>query len=233
MTTTAIMMARSRIEAVRLNILDQSRPTEIIVASKPIHAGEMFSRNNLAKKSIPLSGTGKRNIPAVEFNLLMSAKSKGEIDPGEPVLWTDIDEPFEAGGFSEIISPGRMALTLDVSSTSSFSGLVRTGDRVDFFCKPASEWIRGIQVLAVDRHYNRAGAREAEDVSTVTLSVTREEGARLSTSSREGTLSWFLRNPVDNTTGPASNSVRNHTHTIEIWKGGVPELTTPFPRWSR
>ena len=72
----------------------------------------------------------------------MSAKSKGDIEPGEPVLWTDIDEPFESAGFSEIILPGHMALTLETGSTSSFSGLVRTGDRIDFLCKPSNVWIR-------------------------------------------------------------------------------------------
>ncbi len=227
------MMARSRIEAARLDVIDKSRPTEIVVASKPIHAGDPFSPGNLAKKTIPVSGTGKRNIKSEDFNLLLTAKSKSEIDPGEPVLWTDVDEPFEAAGFSEMILPGHMALTLEAGSTSSFSGLVRTGDRIDFLCKSTNEWIRRIQVLSIDRHYNRSGAREpAEEVSTMTLSVTSQEGAKLSSCSREGTLSWFLRNPTDNTIDLFPASSKSSNNSIEIWKGGIPEPAL-LQTWSK
>jgi Flp pilus assembly protein CpaB len=232
LTTAAILMARSRIEAARLVVLGQSRPTEIVVASVPIHAGDVFSSGNLAKKAIPVSGTGKRNIPASEFDLLMHGKSRSEIDAGEPVLWTDVEDPMEPVRFSETITPGNMALTLEAGSTSSFAGLVRTNDRIDFLCKPSNQWIRGIPVLAVDRHYNRSGIRDAEDISTLTVLVSRADGDRLSSCNQEGTLSWFLKNPSDNNDAPRDVARRVQVKPVEIWRGGIQEKAMGLPGWS-
>jgi Flp pilus assembly protein CpaB len=222
LTATAILLARSRIEAARLEVLDSAKPTEIVVASRPIRAGDAFSAENLAKKAIPLSGTGKRNVPASDFGLLLGARSKGEIGSGEPVLWTDVEEPFEFDGFSLAVEPGRRALTLEAGATDSFSGLVRTGDRVDLLCNPSRLWIRGIEVLAVDRHYNRSGAREQDEVSTLTLSVTADEGRQLAECRQDGSLTWFLRNPADNAVSQAGVKTIRPTR-VEIWKGGIPQ----------
>jgi Flp pilus assembly protein CpaB len=222
LTALSIIMTRSRIEASRVDAISRTSPREIVVASRPIQPGDTFSALNLAKKSIPESGTGKRNIPAEEFGLLMNARSRGEIEPGEPVLWTDVEEPFEPDSLSQTIARGHRALTLDVNSTSSFAGLLRTGDKVDFLCKPGNVWIRNISVLAVDRQFNKTGSREAENVTTVTLSVTPSEGTKLASGAHDGTLSWFLRNPADNEVIPIIFD-RPPRNPVEIWKGGVPE----------
>jgi Flp pilus assembly protein CpaB len=228
LTTTAILLARSRIEAARLDVIGKSRPTEIVVASRSIRVGEIFSTGNLAKKAIPVSGTGKRNVPASDFNLLLNARSKGEIEPGEPVLWTDVDEPFEVDGFSLAVARGRRALTLEAGPTDSFSGLVRTGDRVDLLCKPTNAWIRDIEVLAVDRSYNRSGAREQDDVSTLTLSVSVDEGNRLAECKQDGTVTWFLRNPADNMVSSVGKRPLSPP-PVEIWKGGIPQSSVFSP----
>lgn len=233
LTAAAIMMARSRIEAARIDLIDKARPIDIVVAAKPIHDGDAFTASNVARKSIPVSGTGKRNIPASEFNLLLNAKSKGEIEPGEPILWTDVDEPFETEGFSLSISRGKRAITLEADITASFAGLLRTGDHVDILCKPSNEWIRDVPVLAINRQYNRSGDREQEEVATVTLSVTRDEGARLSGGSRDGKLLWFLRNPNDNLAAPACKISRNHPKAVEVWKGGIPESNGMPIAWGK
>jgi Flp pilus assembly protein CpaB len=221
LTAGAVLLARNRIETARRDVLASSRPVDVVVASRPIRMGEPFSVENLARKPVPASGAGKRNVPASEFDLLLNASSKGDIDTGDPVLWTDVEEPFEAEGFSLAVPRGSRAVTLEAGPTSSFAGLVRTGDRVDFLCKTSDRWFRDVRILAVDRHYSRAGKSGAEEVSTLTLSVSAEEGARLAACAQDGTLLWFLRNPVDNDVVPLARP-RNPVRKVEVWKGGIP-----------
>jgi pilus assembly protein CpaB len=207
------------------DILRQADPVEVVVASVPIPAGETFGARNLAKKAVPSSGTGQRNVPASDFELLVGARAKTAIEPGEPVLWTDVEEPFDTDAFSRTILPGRRAMTLGVDTTSSFAGLVHPGDRVDLLVErtgPGSAgWVRDIAVIAVDRDRNRlAHPSEKEEASTVTLMVTPDEGSRIARAS--GKVHWFLRNPDDNATvAPAPSARPILFHTVEVWKGGM------------
>lgn len=221
----ALAAAGRRVETVEKEIRRQANPVEVVVASVPIPAGETFGALNLAKKAIPSSGAGQRNVPASEFELLVGARAKTAIDPGEPVLWTDVEEPYDADAFSRAVLPGRRAMTLGVDATSSFSGLLHPGDRVDLLvgrsgANPA-DWVRDIPVIAVDRDHNRlARPSDKMETSTVTLLVTPGEGSRIARAS--GKVHWFLRNPDDNAVvGPGSPSKSTIPRAVEVWKGGV------------
>ncbi|MDD5762313.1 MAG: Flp pilus assembly protein CpaB, partial [bacterium] len=197
----ALAAAGRRMATVEKDIRRQANPVEVVVASVPIQAGETFDTQNLAKKAVPSSGTGQRNVPASDFELLVGARAKTAIDPGEPVLWTDVEEPYDADAFSSNVLPGRRAITLGVDTTSSFAGLLRPGDRVDLLLERSgansSDWVRDLPVIAVDRDHNRlAHPSDKEETATVTLMVTPGEGSRIARSS--GKVHWFLRNPDDN-----------------------------------
>ena len=221
----AVLAAMKRVASVENEIIKRSEPVAIVVASVPIPAGTDFHTGNLAMKTVPASGTGMRNVPASDFELLIGAKSKSTIDPGEPVLWTDVEEPFDTDIFSKTVPKGRRALTLTVDTTSSFSGLLRPGDRVDLMAKDAknrSKWIRDISVIAMDRNINRAArSEETMGTSAVTLMVTTEEGAAIAEASTEGQLFWFLRNPNDNTTIDPRKNNRTAYSAVELWHAGI------------
>lgn len=227
LTGLALAAAGRRISAVESDIRRQSNPVEVVVASAAIPAGETFSVRNLAKKAIPSSGTGQRNVPAGEFELLLGARAKTPIEEGEPVLWSDVDEPYETESFSRMVLSGRRALTVGVDPTSSFAGLLHPGDRVDLLADPSvggpAVWIRDIPVIAVDRHHDRlARPNENPDTGTVTLMVTPVEGARIARAAGNGKLHWFLRNPGDNSSVATGAVLKSGAATtVEVWKGGV------------
>jgi pilus assembly protein CpaB len=228
----ALTAASRRIATVEKEIHDRSNPVEVVVAAIPIAPGETFSEGNLARKSIPASGAGVRNVPAEEFGLLLGGRSRNPVDPGEPVLWTDVEEPYDTNPFSRRIAPGRRAMTLGVDATSSFAGLLHPGDRVDLLCEPdgkgsggAPRWVRGIPVEAVDRNHDRLGKPvDSPDAATVTLLVTPAEGLLIAGSAGSGRIHWFLRNPEDNTTvTPAAGRAPTSPMAVEVWKAGLPE----------
>jgi len=221
----ALAAAGRRVETVEKDIRRQANPVEVVVASVPIPAGETFSTGNLAKKAIPSSGTGQRNVPASDFELLVGARAKTAIDPGEPVLWTDVEEPYDTDAFSKNVLPGRRALTLGVNATSSFAGLLHPGDRVDLLVErsagTSADWVLDIPVIAVDRdHSDLAHPSAKEEMATVTLMVTPAEGGRIARAA--GKVHWFLRNPGDNTVVAKVPPGKPMTpHSVEVWKGGV------------
>ncbi len=237
LTGIALAAAYQRISTVEMDIRRQANPVDVVVASVPIPAGETFREGNLAKKPVPASGTGSRNVPAREFELLLGASAKNPIDPGEPVLWTDVQEPFETDSFSNLILAGRRALTVGVDPTSSFAGMLVPGDRVDILAEPSDAkpavWIRDIRVIAVDHRSRMEKPAEIRDAATVTLMITPEEGARISRAVGTGRLHWFLRNPVDNGTATRRSAGRHPILLpVEIWRGGVKVPLSPPGVWS-
>jgi pilus assembly protein CpaB len=234
LTLAAVFLARQRIMAAEKEVRQQISPIEIVVPSVAIQAGEPFTERNLAKKSVPQTGTGSRNVPAAEFELLIGAHAKVNLAPGEPILWTDVEEPFDAEKFSQTIPAGRRAFTLEVSSTSSFAGMIRPGDSVDLLCEGTGgnnfrSWIRAIPVISVDRHFVKIPSKEEErDISTVTVSVTPDEGRLLASTGREGKIHWFLRNPDEPSKMPFINAQKpkGMSEKVEIWKAGIQELNS-------
>jgi len=232
LTLIAILIARHRIDSVEKNIRKKAAPVDVVVASCAIPKGTALREQHLAKLSIPSSGTSRRNVPAREFELLLGARTKTNIEAGEPVMWTDVDEPFEVETFSQAIPQGRRALTIEADLGASFSGLVRPGDHVDICCqdptgKSTTAWFYDIPIIAVDRHYDRPPDSEASaDTSSITISVTAEEGKRLA-AARGGGLRWFLRNPGDRSRPPSASGAGLHVACpVEIWKAGIRETAT-------
>lgn len=234
----ALAAASRRIAAVEKEIRDRSNPVEVVVAATPIATGETLGEGNLARKSIPASGAGARNVPAAEFGLLLGGRLRNPVEPGEPVLWTDVEEPYDTKPFSRGIAPGRRAMTLGVDATSSFAGLLHPGDRVDLLCEPdgkgsgsAPRWVRDIPVAAVDRNHDRLGKpADSPDAATVTLLVTPAEGLWIATSAGSGRIHWFLRNPDDNTVViPARRRGPKSPPAVEVWKAGLPESRQSLP----
>ncbi len=232
LTLVAILIARHRIDSVERDIRKKAAPVDVVVASCAIPKGTAIRDQHLAKLSVPSSGTSRRNVPARDFELLLGARTKTNIEAGEPILWTDVDEPFDVETFSQAIPQGRRALTIEADLGASFSGLIRPGDHVDICCqnatgKTAPAWFYDIPVIAVDRHYERPlDSETSADTSSITVSVTPEEGRRLA-DARGGGLRWFLRNPGDRSRPPsASAAVRDAVHRVEIWKAGIRETAT-------
>jgi pilus assembly protein CpaB len=236
LTLLAILIARQRISAVEKNILGRAAPTEIVVAADSIPSGSTFSLENLAKKTIPSDGTTGRNVPASDFELLLGAKAKVEISGGEPVLWTDVEEPFDVDRFSLLIPKGRRAITMDADTKASFSGLIRPGDHVDILRetgdgKGSYPFLFDVPVIAVDRLFSPPSKEEeGKEIATLTMSVTTNEAALLSAAAREGKISWLLRNPGDRGRPPKGERPRAVLSSpVEIWKGGIREEKPPLP----
>jgi Flp pilus assembly protein CpaB len=240
LTMLAIFVARQRISTVERDILGKAAPTEIVVAATSIPTGATFSLENLSKKAVPSSGTSRRNVPASDFSLLLGARAKLKISEGEPILWTDVEEPFTADSFSLTIAKGRRAMTLEADRKTSFSGLLRPGDYVDLLKEEKDHrgftpLLSHVPVLAVNRHFLPLfSEREEYEIDTITVSVTPVEATMLSSAARGGSISWLLRNPSDPDIRQKRKRVLSKSSPpIEIWKAGIRERSakSAFAAW--
>lgn len=228
LTLLAVSVARHRITTLEREIRERNEPVEIVVASEDIPERGTLSGINLAKKSVPASGAGQRNIPAAEFTRILGTRVRGGIAAGEPVLWSDLEESGEAQRFSRSIPPGLRAVAVDADPLSSFAGLLRPGDRVDILHEREAgsgflPLLRNVPVLAIDRRVRDwPGSEDPSEVSTITLSLLPAESLRFAHASRNGRMSFLLRNP-DDRSSPSARSRRtgNGSH-VEIWKAGIP-----------
>lgn len=230
----AIYVARQRISTVEKNILEKAAPRDIVVAAHSIPAGGMFLLENLAKRSIPSAGTSRRNVSASDFELLVGARAKMDISEGEPVLWTDVEEPFEVDKFSLTIPRGRRAITIDADRSASFSGLIRPGDHVDILRegpdgKEGAAILVDVPVIAIDSHFlPLSSGEEGNDIGTVTVSVTPDDATLLSAAARTGNISWLLRNPEDRGRPKKGRKPwQKVSSPVEIWKAGIREWKPP------
>lgn len=225
-------MARQRISGVEEEIRRKTSPVDVVVAKRSIASGDVMTTENLARHALASSGTTARNVPAKEYDLLLGARSKVSLSAGEPVLWTDVEDPLDTETFSRTIPAGRRALTVEADPAASFGGLLRPGDRVDLFCSGPSGsqaplWFYDLPVIAVDRRFGPSpDSTENLEASAITLSVTPDEARRLS-AVRNGSTRWFLRNPEDRGRPPVARDNRQALLSVEIWKGGIRRWPPP------
>ncbi|GAB4371529.1 MAG: hypothetical protein Kow00128_19500 [Deltaproteobacteria bacterium] len=227
LTVVAVSLARNRIASLEREIRERNEPVEVVVAAEPIPAGGVLSVENLAKRAVPASGAGRRNIRAEEFERILGARVRDDVAPGDPLLWSDLEDAAE-GRFSRSIPTGRRAITVDADPRSSFSGLLRPGDRVDILHeREAGAGFRlllaEVPVLAIDRIDRNAPAGGGPtEVSTLTLSLLPAEAARIANASRNGRVVYLLRNPEDRSRPAPSTRRPGNRIRVEIWKAGLP-----------
>jgi len=236
LTILAVSIAKQRISTLEREIRDRNEPVEIVVASEEVPDGGMLSGNNLAKKEVPSRGAGRRNIPAAEFERILGSHVRVRIEEGEPILWSDIEDPSEDRRFSRSIPSGRRAITVDADPISSFAGLLRPGDRLDILHETETgsgfrPLLYDVPVLAVDRFDRNARTGEEQSgFSTLTLSLLPAESVRIASASRNGRVSYLLRNPNDRSRPLDGTRGKRNGFRVEIWKAGIPVGRISLPR---
>jgi pilus assembly protein CpaB len=154
----------------------------------------------------------------------LGATAREALEPGEPVLWSDVNDPLEAPPLSDAVPQGRRAVTLPLDPSSSFSGLLRPGDRVDLLCTREGgsggvALLEAVPVLAVGKNVSSPAGDNAEsdEPLTATLSLLPSQVVAVLGAARSGSVQWVLRNGDDEGRSPSGN----RPPRLEIWEGGV------------
>ncbi|MCK8136602.1 Flp pilus assembly protein CpaB [Pseudoalteromonas sp. 2CM28B] len=183
----------------------------VIVVTKPLFKGTTINKVSVAVREIPTNYLPAGTIHPSEFAEIDGQMLLTDVSTGQPLLRAYL--PGKGlQQFSDILTDGRRAVTIQIDETNSTAGLLVAGDKVDLYLlsekqqdKPQLELlIESVNVLAtgqitadkhkeiVDEIYN-----DPTNYSTLTLDVSVLDAARVSLAKEHGKFVTLLKNRQD------------------------------------
>ena len=199
--------------ASEIELRQQGQMGRAVVAKTDIAVGTPLTHDLVAIREVPVEWLHSSAITPEQFERAAGAVLAQPARGGEPLVWSQLEERRPAS-LSAHLAPGRRATTIPVDETSSLSGLLRPGDRIDLLATVQRDkqhltmpLLQGVRVLATGSR-----TRPGEDVGagdplggtfgTLTLDLSEEEATRLVAARALARLTAVLRNPQDIRTAP-------------------------------
>ncbi len=181
----------------------------VVVASSDLTYGTRLEQSQLRVVNFP-----KESVPEGAFadiDSVIGNTTKIFLAAREPVLKSKLSTV--GGGLSMMVEPSMRASSVDVKLSSSVSGFIVPGDRVDVLCtfdrmsgttmsEPVTRTLlQNIQVLAAGPKTEQKEKQDKpSDMQTVTLLVDPKGAEALALGMSEGKIHLTLRNPEDSDT---------------------------------
>jgi pilus assembly protein CpaB len=152
--------------------------------------------------------------PDADMAQLLGTVVRYPVTAGQPLTRGAIVGPQDRGFLAAALGPGMRAITLPVSVSTSVSGFIFPGDRVDIMLtqevpgggdgpalKVTETIVRNVRVLATDQRIdskNEEGQTVVKTFSNVTFEVTPKLAEKMAVAQSLGSLSLSLRSIADN-----------------------------------
>lgn len=209
----------NRVLVQRMNEIDEkarlmNEPVRVVVAKKDLAPGDAISSEHFAVRPVPREYVNGDAVRPDQFGRLEHQRLAVGMKAGDMLL------PVHADGqgaqiFSATLKSGRRAMTFEVDTVNSVSGMLRPGDRIDLMhsAKPAdAEYeitrplLSNLLILATDQTQMRRDEKTGQErsFSTVTLDLTPQEAQRIIVAKSAGRLTALLRHPDDKAQNPAA-----------------------------
>ncbi len=220
-------------------VVQQAQPVglaKILIAEKDLHVGDKIKAGDLNWVEWPEKALNSNYIKegTVKDIDLIGAIVRGHIEKGEPVTSTNLVKPGDKGILAAILSPGKRAVSIDVTAQSASSGLIAPGDYVDVILSKSvsppggttqygeSKTIASnVKVLAIDIEMSDAHEKPKNAPRVATLEVTPAQAGIISAAVKEGTLNLSLhsleKSPADEQQGETDK--RKKEGTVILMRG--------------
>ena len=184
---------------------------KVVTIARPVRGGTLLKSDDIGGREIPSDqlGPGYAEDSPEARRALIGAMVRTTMQPGDPILPSNIARPHDSGFLASVVAPGRRAVTVAVDAVSGTAGLIWPGDRVDVILlqttddvtKPigrrvASETIlHAVRVVAIDQQLAQGaepGAKEGPAARTITLEVEPRQVEQLAVAARLGKLSFSV-----------------------------------------
>lgn len=200
------LVARSWINSQRNEPVIAAAPppdtkTYVLVADKAMPTGDFIKENRLTWQSWPDEKLHPSYLirNKVDLKDLVGSVVRRPIAAGEPVTTGRIIKPGSRGFLAAVLRPGYRAVSLRVNATSSISGLVFPGDRVDIILthnvsagRVSETILTNVRILAIDQLTNDQ-AQAPKIGKHATFEVTPKQAEMVTVLSDMGRLSLSLR----------------------------------------
>lgn len=178
----------------------------ILVAGKTLYEGNKINPGDLQWQSWPEDAANSSYIRegVTKIESLKGAVILQNVSKGEPIVATDFIKPGEKGILAAILSPGKRAISIEVTAPAVNSGLIFPGDHVDVISAKlvnnasgdqsalSRTIVRNLRVLALDFEMANTHEKPKTVPRVATLEVNPSEAELILASAKEGPLSLSL-----------------------------------------
>jgi pilus assembly protein CpaB len=233
------MYARSWIEGQQNNVAVVTAPApeevyEVLVADANLPAGTFVKPQHLRWQRWPtddVPDTYVLNGSRTEDAMVGAVVRRG-IAEGSPITDGSVVKPGERGFLAAVLAPGMRAVSLPINATSSNSGLIFPGDRVDLILTQTLEAadgtssrrvsetvLRDIRIIAMGVEISDEPGEEAnhERAKTATFEVDPRVAEKVALISELGKLSLSLRSLADeHAEAPPADEEQSYTWDLDV-----------------
>ncbi len=213
----AMLYLNARESSLRDLLKPKSELVAVVVASKDLLKGDVLDGNTLSIREIPAAYVDNNAIRPGQFDAIEGKILQQNLAVGKMLLASYVGADFPLD-FSDTLTIKRRAMTIQVDEMSTFTGLLRPGNRIDLFVnisigdaqqKSIMPVLENVEVLTTGRdsaydytekvRFLRGGVNPGinQNFTTVTLNVTAKEAAILASAQDKGDLLVLLRNRKD------------------------------------
>ncbi|MBS0272574.1 MAG: Flp pilus assembly protein CpaB [Proteobacteria bacterium] len=179
---------------------------KILVAGKSLFEGSMISPGDLQWQVWPEDAANSSYIRegAIKVDDLKGAVVLQNLNKGQPVVASNFVKPGEKGILAAVLSPGKRAISIEVTAPAVNSGLIFPGDNVDVIAAKlisntsgdqtaqSRTIVRNIKVLALDFEMANTHEKPKAVPKVATLEVSPSQAELILASAKESPLSLSL-----------------------------------------
>jgi pilus assembly protein CpaB len=177
---------------------------DVIVAADDLQVGTKIDDKDIRIVHFPAG-----DLPDGRFHLKNKVIGRGVVLPiakGEFILTNKLAGENAGFGLPSLIPPGMRAVSVRVNDTTSVSGFVLPGTRVDVLLtgnpqgsneQQTTTVLENVAVIATGQRLERNSAGEPQSAPVVTLLVSPDDAERLTLATSQGHIQLALRNPLD------------------------------------
>jgi pilus assembly protein CpaB len=215
---TTAFLARAWLQSERAALVAQmggQRPVakpavQVLVARTVIHTGQLIKPDDLRwqpwpQGNLPPSYIVEGKRPIGDF---VGAVARSQFHVGEPIVESDIVMPGSRGFLAAVLRPGLRAVSVPATATSTVSGFIYAGDRVDVLLTHAltgqngphnatETILRNARVIAMDQKLDFMPGDKPDVAKTATLELTAKQTEIVTLAVKMGDLSLVLRSLQD------------------------------------
>ena len=222
-TWLSVTYLRNREQAIEIQLTERAkggRTVAVIVPTSDLRKGTVIQQGLVAGREIAADLVYSDTLTVDEFDAVAGKPLLRAVQRGRPLMRQDIvdDRPV---AFSQTLTSGMRAITVDIDETNSISQMLRPGDFIDLNLISADPgasqgqagqqiypFLQSVKVIATGVRTEKSAVIDPSTMteaqreslgrySTVTVEVTPEEAGFVALAQTAGRIRVTLRSPQD------------------------------------
>jgi pilus assembly protein CpaB len=225
--------------------------TEILVAAKAIEVGSKINPGDLKwqgwpKAAVDPTFVAKHTAGGALDEMTEGSVARVPLANGEPVTSQKIIKSDGAGFLAAVLTPGKRAVGVKLTTDRGAGGFILPNDRVDVIMTRklgnneagvpayrAATVLRDVRVLAVDQTAQEEGESKSIVAKTATLELSAQQAEILALAEAMGDLSLSLRSlsqgdgAAQDDNASAKGLGGDDENRVSVLRFGIPSQTAP------